>query len=167
MRAVLSLIVLVAAGACHAAQTYKWVDEKGVTNYGEKPPENVRAVPVDTDPQGPIGTGGEVEKKVETERRRTLQERPVQAVPVPQPSPYATAAPVRGMSFDTFVRLERGMTEGELLLRAGSPDHASLDTDAGILVKTYYYFPTISDPFTTVVTLYGGRIGDLQRIRKF
>ena len=71
------------------------------------------------------------------------------------------------MSFDTFVRLQRGMTEGEVLLRAGAPDHASLDGEGGYLVKTYYYFPTISDPFTTVVTLYGGRIANLQRIRKF
>lgn len=167
MRAVSGLIILFVAGACNAAQTYKWVDEKGVTNYGEKPPENVRAVPVDTEPRGVIESGGEVEKRVEAERRRRQEARPVEVIPVPTPPPYATATPVRGMSFDTFVRLERGMTEGELLLRAGPPDHASLDSDAGLLVKTYYYFPTVSDPFTTVVTLYGGRIGNLQRIRKF
>ena len=167
MRAVPTLIILFVAGACNAAQTYKWVDENGVTNYGEKPPENTRAVPVDTEPRGVIETGGEVEKQVEAERRRRLEAQPVQVAPVPPPPPYATAAPVRGMSFDTFVRLERGMTEGELLLRAGAPDHASLDSDAGLLVKTFYYFPTVSDPFTTVVTLYGGRIGSLQRIRKF
>ena len=167
MKAVLGVIIVIAAATCSAAQTYKWVDESGVTNYGEKPPRNTRAVSVDTEPRGVIETG-EAERPVGA-RRRVVQD--VQPAPmiqvVPPPPVLATAAPVRGMSFDTFVRLQRGMTEGEVLLRAGVPDHASLDGEGGYLVKTYYYFPTISDPFTTVVTLYGGRIANLQRIRKF
>ena len=167
MKAVLGVVVLFAAGACHAAQTYKWVDEKGVTNYGEKPPESSRAVPVDTEPQGVVGTGGEAQRPVEAGPREPVQMPPVQVIPVPVPSSYPRAAPVRGMTFDTFVRLERGMTEGELLVRAGAPDHQSLDSDLDYLAKTYYYFPTITDPFTTVVKLRGGRIAYLQRIRKF
>ena len=78
-----------------------------------------------------------------------------------------SAAPVRGMTFDTFVRLERGMTEGELLIRAGAPDHQSLDGYQDYVVKTFYYLPTLTDPFTTVVRLRGGRIANLQRIRRF
>jgi len=168
MKAVLGLIIVIAAGTCGAAQTYKWVDENGITNYGEKPPKNTRAVPVDTEPRGVIETGSDDRRPAETSRRPRQSEQLVPVVPVmPQPSSFAAAAPVRGMSFDTFVRLQRGMTEGEVLLRAGAPDHASLDGEGGYLVKTYYYFPTISDPFTTVVTLYGGRIANLQRIRKF
>ena len=168
MKRFLSLIFFFVAGACSAAQTYKWVDENGITNYGEKPPENFRALPVDTEPRGVIETGGAAERRVEASRRARVDVEPIPVVPVAPLSPlYPSAAPVRGMSFDTYIRLERGMTEGELLLRAGSPDHSSLDSDAGLLVKTYYYLPTISDPFTTVVTLFGGRIGNLQRIRKF
>ena len=34
------------------------------------------------------------------------------------------------------------------------------------IVKTYYYLPTLSDPFTTVITFRGGRVADIQRIRK-
>ena len=34
-------------------------------------------------------------------------------------------------------------------------------------MKTYYYFPTSANPYTTVVTLRGGRIYDLDRIKKF
>lgn len=167
MKAVLGVIVVFAASAGYAAQTYKWVDEKGVTNYGEKPPESSRAVPVDTEPQGVVGTGSEAGRRVEADRRERAEGRPVQVIPVPVPSSYARAAPVRGMSFDTFVRLERGMTEGELLIRAGAPDHQSLDSDQDFFVKIFYYFPTISDPFTTVVRLRGGRISNLQRIRRF
>jgi len=167
MKAVLGLIVVFAASAGYAAQTYKWVDEKGVTNYGEKPPESSRAVPVDTEPQGVVGTGREARREVEVDRRERTHAPPIQVVPVPVPSPYARAAPVRGMTFDTFVRLERGMTEGELLIRAGAPDHQSLDAAEDYLVKTFYYFPTLTDPFTTVVRLRGGRISNLQRIRRF
>jgi hypothetical protein len=167
MRAVLGFMFVIAASACHAAQTYKWVDEKGVTNYGEKPPEASRAVPVDTEPQGVVGTGGEAATRVEADRRAPVQVPPVQVVPVPVPSPYARAAPVRGMTFDTFVRLERGMTEGELLIRAGPPDHQSLDGYQDYVVKSFFYFPTLTDPFTTVVRLRGGRIANLERIRRF
>ncbi|MBI3529185.1 MAG: hypothetical protein HY067_14600 [Betaproteobacteria bacterium] len=33
------------------------------------------------------------------------------------------------------------------------------------IVKTFHYYPTASDPFTSVVTTTGGRITDLQRTR--
>ena len=77
-----------------------------------------------------------------------------------QPAPQ-----VRGMDFDTYIRLNRGMTEGELVLRAGPPDYAALENLAGI-VKSFYYYPTTSDPFLTVVTLRGGRIDHIERTRK-
>ena len=76
-----------------------------------------------------------------------------------------TAPPVRGMDFDTYIRLDRGMTEGELVMRAGPPDYAALENLAGI-VKSFYYYPTASDPFLTVVTLRGGRIDHIERTRK-
>ena len=136
-------------------------------NYGEKPPEGVRATPVNTETRGVIETGGEMERRLEVERRQRLEPRVVEVVPLPAPSPYARATPVRGMAFDVFIRLERGMTEGELLVRAGAPDHESFDGGWDAVVKSYYYFPTVTDPFTTVVTLHGGRIADLQRVKKF
>lgn len=77
-----------------------------------------------------------------------------------QPAPQ-----VRGMDFDTYIRLNRGMSEGELLLRAGPPDYAAVDNLAGI-VKSFYYYPTMSDPFMTVVTLRGGRVDHIERTKK-
>lgn len=167
MKAAVGLIILATAGVCAAAQTYKWVDDKGITNYGEKPPENVRAVPIDTEPPGVIETRGEVQLETKTERRKQPERRPVQVIPVPAPPTYARAAPVRGMAFDVFIRLERGMTEGELLVRAGPPDHETLESFWDYPAKTYYYYPTLSDPYTTVVRLHGGRISHLERIKKF
>jgi hypothetical protein len=147
-----------------SAQTYKWVDERGVTTYGSKPPAGRPAQLVDTQPRGPADLTPEQQKKVEADARRRVD---MQPPPLPPPPPVAVAEPVRGMPFDTYIRLERGMSEGELLLRAGKPDQVALDTAAYGLAKSYYYFPTSSDPFITVVTLRGGRIANLERTRKF
>jgi hypothetical protein len=45
MRALLQdliLLVLLAAAAPARAETYKWIDEKGVTNYSNHPPANLK-----------------------------------------------------------------------------------------------------------------------------
>jgi hypothetical protein len=159
------VLLSIAAGACLAGETYRWVDERGVTNYGEKPPANRRATPVDTQTGGVIETA-QPGSAPEAERRRAADE---QFRPPQQPLMAAvpSAAAVRGMDFDVYIRLQRGMTEGELLLRAGRPDHESLDGFGYGVVKTYYYFPTLSNPFTTVVSLRSGRIHELDRIKKF
>ena len=74
------------------------------------------------------------------------------------------AAP-RGMAFDVYIRLEHGMTEGELVLRAGKPDHHAVDNIREGL-KSYYYFPTSANPFLTTVMLRSGRIANIDRVRK-
>ena len=96
----------------------------------------------------------------------------------------AAKSAARGMSFDAYIRLRKGMTEGELLERAGPPDHQTTEGTVGtrdvvrnsdqtsvtsteLVMKTFYYFPTTADPFTTTVTMTGGRISELKRERKF
>jgi hypothetical protein len=71
----------------------------------------------------------------------------------------------RGMAFDVYIRLEHGMTEGELVLRAGRPDHQAVDNLREGL-KSYYYFPTTANPFLTTVSLRSGRIVNIVRERK-
>ena len=74
------------------------------------------------------------------------------------------AAP-RGMAFEVYIRLEHGMTEGELILRAGKPDHQTVDNRRESL-KSYFYYPTSANPFLTTVTLRSGRIENIERVRK-
>ena len=83
------------------------------------------------------------------------------AVAAGQPSPAA-----RGMDFATYIRLERGMSEGELFLRAGQADQVAVENLQGDLAKAYYYFPTNANPFLTVVTVRGGRIVNIERTKK-
>ena len=165
MRSLIGLLIAMAAGACFAAETYKWVDEKGVVNYGEKPPEERRSRPVDTNPSGTIETRGLYDQRSDAGQRRQIEEqqRP-QIIAVPVPAPVLPS--VRGMDFDTFIRLQRGMTEGELLVRAGRPDYETVD-NLYDYDRTLYYFPTVANPFTTVVKLRSGRIATLDRVKKF
>jgi hypothetical protein len=37
----------------------------------------------------------------------------------------------------------------------------------GLYMKTWTYMPTSGDPFTTTITLVGGRVSELERVRKF
>ncbi len=149
------LIALLGCGPA-GAQTYRWVDERGVTNYGTKPPPGRPAQPVDTQSRNTIDTG-------ETARREADEKRYAVALPAVPPPPPGVR--VRGLPFDTYIRLNRGMSEGELLTRTGHPDYVSIDGRPDI-TKSLYYYPTGSDPFTTVVTVRGGRIDSIERTKK-
>jgi hypothetical protein len=72
----------------------------------------------------------------------------------------------RGMDFSVYIRLQIGMSEGELLLRAGKPDSAAVENLSGVAIKTYYYYPTLADPWITTITLRGGKIISLDRVKK-
>lgn len=156
MRPYIPVLIAVLASAPVAAQSWKWVDERGVTNYGSKPPPGRPAQRVDTQSRNTIDTGG-LPQRGEAEDKRQVGV---------QPLPSAAAiAPARGMDFDTYIRLQRGMSEGELLNRAGSPDYVAFGY-LGDIVKSFYYYPTVSDPFTTVIALRGGRIDHIERTKK-
>jgi hypothetical protein len=157
-------VVLLSLTSFAAAQTYKWTDERGVTTYGTKPPAGRSAQLVDTQPRGPVELTPEQQRQMEADARRRAAVQPPPAPPAPQ---RVVAPPVRGMPFDTYIRLERGMSEGELLQRAGEPDQVALDDGPGYVVKSYYYLPTAVDPFVTIVSVYRGRISNLERTRKF
>lgn len=152
---------LLFASAASMAQTYRWVDEQGVVNYGEKPPAGRPARLVDTQPGGTIESTDLRQKMLESDRQQRADAR-LAAMQPPAPA----AAPVRGMDFETYIRLQRGMPEGELLLRAGRPDHEAVENFRHDVVKSYTYFPTVASPYITVVTVRGGRIAAVERIRK-
>lgn len=148
------IFLLFAVGAAHGAQTYRWVDEHGITNYGEKPPPGRPAQPVSVQPAGTVEFHAPpVPSAVPAQTPREF------VVPVP-----AAPAP-RGMAFETYIRLAVGMTEGEVLLRAGLPDRETIE-DTRRVVKSMYYYPTSANPFLTVVTIRDGRVANLERNRK-
>jgi len=81
------------------------------------------------------------------------------------PASQAAEEPPRGMAFEVYIRLEHGMTEGELLLRAGKPDHRSNDNHWEGL-RSLYYYPTSANPHLTTITLRSGRIVNIERVRR-
>jgi len=188
-RRLLLLALLFFCGAAQA-QIYRWVDQNGRVQYSNvKPPKEIPAKVVDADAKAGLPTPDSTEcytircqgeRMDERQRKRNADEAKGAA--------ERAAAPKqpRGLDFRNYVRIQRGMSEGELLGIAGEPDFMSdqgLAIDAPTTVQvdrntrvsassaqrmvTWTYLPTPGDPFTTTITLIGGRVSDLDRQRKF
>jgi hypothetical protein len=56
------------------------------------------------------------------------------------------------------------MSEGELLTVAGAPDFTASDVFAD---RRYTYLPTPANPFITTISVIGGRVNAIERVRKF
>jgi len=185
------IICLFCAATYADAQIYRWVDAKGTIHYSNtSPPQGVKAtvvdIPANEGPPSPetrecytIRCQGE--RMEERQRRRDELEARLAAE-------RAAAAPkqARGLDFRRYVSIQRGMSEGELIGVAGEPDFVSgegialaapttvqagrnlrVPARAGLSLKTWTYLPTPADPFTTTITLVGGRVSELERVRKF
>jgi len=194
MRA-LFLIALLAAAAPAAAQIYRWTDASGRVHFSNAtPPPGVKAVVVDAGAkESALAPAEEAQGKdcytlrCQGERMEERQRRREAAEAKEFAERAANAPrPPRGLEFRKYVSIQRGMTEGELLSIAGAPDFVSdqgvaydapafVQTDryvvsgarVGMTLKTWTYLPTSADPFTTTITLVGGRVSDLERVRKF
>jgi hypothetical protein len=79
----------------------------------------------------------------------------------------------RGMDFRTYLSIQQGMTEGQVLGIAGAPD---LQADQGVAfsgprsgqrtalsLRTYTYLPTAADPYATTLTFVGGQLTEVRR----
>ncbi len=165
--AVIGAVLLSAAPAW--AEVYRWVDEKGTVNYSsETPPSGAKAVKVDIDAQpGPPSADSTecntVRCQGERLEARLARREQIEARLAAERS-AAAPKPVRGLDFRKYLSIRRGISEGELLGVAGEPD--MLVWDAHFL-KTYTYFPTPADPFTTTITVVRGRVSEIERERKF
>ena len=179
MNSVLVLLLLLAATAAHA-QVYRWVDAKGTVHYSDAPPPagvKAQKLPIEAKPGLPSADSVECytvrcqgERMEERLRRRDEAEAKAYAERL-----AAAPKPVRGMDFRTYTRIQRDMSEGELLTIAGEPDFVSYQGTTfvdrrghgGFELRTWTYMPTSGDPFTTTVTLVGGRVGGVERVRRF
>lgn len=154
------------------ADVYKWKDEQGVVHYSQTPPPGKPATALGIATEAPRGArpSDAVEcQTVQCQYERLRKDRAVsdaagraernaaaqRAQSRPQP---------RGMSFEVYSQIARGMTEAEVMQRAGAPDHES--HDGWRSAKTWTYSPTESDPFTTSVILREGRVFEVERRRK-
>jgi hypothetical protein len=172
------------AGFAAAEQVYKWVDSKGVTHYGGKPPSGRKFQVVDATPTGYVHAigGKKPSASLQDEGQQLATQQAVQRAASPPTrgtggtldvavsgiTNQPLASPRRGMSLETFRKLSVDTPEGEVLVRAGPPDYESNQfLSSGYLGKTWYYLPTPSDPFTTVIEIQGGTVFSLDRVRQF
>src|SRR6476646_7574817 len=168
VRALTYAILLLALPAV-AADVYRWVDEKGTVHYSnEAPPKGVKATKVDVEaePRAPVNEGPEcytVRCQGERLEERLARREQIEAREAAERA-AVTPRPPKGLDFRKYVAIHRGMSEGEFITIAGEPDLLLWDSGP---VKTYTYFPTPGDPFTTTVVLRHGRVSDIERVRKF
>lgn len=188
------LVALIAL-ACTAlpafAQIYRWTDAQGRTHFSNvAPPQGVKAIVVDPNAKE-VAPGPESaechtircqgERMEERQRRRDEADARAAA----ERSAAAAKQP-RGLDFRRYVSVQRGMSEGELLSVAGEPDfmsdegialaaptivqrgrHHRVPARTGMSLRTWTYLPTAADPFTTTIMLVGGRVSEIERVRKF
>ena len=168
MNRILLLALLVCATPA-SAQVYRWVDEKGTVHYSNAtPPAGVKATVIDRDakagPPSPESLechtvrcqGERMEQRLA--RREVLETRlAAERAAVTPPRP-------RGLDFRSYISLYRGMSEGEMLVVAGTPDLVISDVFAD---RRYTYLPTSLDPFVTTVSVVAGRVNGIERVRKF
>ena len=188
---ILVLPVLLAVSVPGQAQIYRWVDAGGRVNFSNTtPPKDVQAVVVDPNAREapPAPESSECytircqgERMEERERRREAELAKALAART-----AAAPRPVRGLEFRKYISIQRGMSEGELLGIAGEPDlqadqgfaiaapetvyisrRLAVPARAGLKMQTYTYLPIPGDPFTTTITLVGGRVSEIERVRKF
>jgi len=166
MRVAAFLLVLMSVPSY--ADVYRWVDENGTVNYSNSVPhENAKASTVGVaDARGGFVSSDPLPCSARCEGVRLAPQlaRREEA----NAADYAqrlelTPPPARGLDFRKFVSLREGMSEGELLAVAGSPDLERRERSYDI----YTYLPTAADPFITTITLLRGRVQDLDRVRKF
>lgn len=191
MRKCLFLLMLLTIAGSAGAQVHRWVDGRGVVHYSNgTPPPGVKSTLVDISAKEGVPSAEtsechtvrcQGERMEERLRRRDELELKRRASAPPEPPP------VRGLDFRRYVSIQRGMSEGELLTVAGQPDFVAdqgiaiaapaepvatgrnvrSSARAGLSLKTWTYLPTSADPFTTTITLVGGRVTDTERVRKF
>jgi hypothetical protein len=185
------LLLLFITSALAQAQVYRWVDEKGTVHYSNAlPPAGIKAVTVDIEakPGAPSAESAEcytVRCQGERLEQRLARREEMEARFAAERAKI-TPKPPRGLEFSRYISIQRGMSAGEVLGIAGDPD---LLVDEGLAIsapatvqtrraargaartalamKTYTYLPTPADPFTTIITLVGGRVSEIERIRKF
>ena len=182
---------LFATSASATAQIYRWTDAEGRTNFSNTPPpQGVKSTVVDANAkEGPPSVEStechtircQGERMEERERKRAEAQAKADAE-----RSAAEAKRPRGMDFRTYLSITRGMSEGEVLGIAGEPD---LKADMGVAIaapstvqvnrnfksaareglvmKTYTYMPAPGEPYTTTITLVGGRVSEIERVRKF
>ena len=174
-----------------SAQIYRWVDANGRVNFSNSAPPpgvkvtvvdpNAKEAPPSADSQECYTLRCQGERMEERQRKRQSEDARIAAE-------RFAAAPrhSKGLEFRKYISIQRGMSEGELLGIAGEPDlkadqgiaisapttvqinrNFSTAARAGLVMKTYTYLPTPGDPFTTTITLVGGRVSEIERVRKF
>lgn len=144
-------------------EAFRSVDEYGTVTFSQTPPAGRPSKLVELKPLAGTVEGTRVPAAPPAAK-------PAARVP-PEPARRDAEPPrgprePRGMSLETFALIRRGMTEGEVLIRAGPPDHETFEHVHGLIQKSWFYFPTPGNPWNTIIRLRGGIVIETERVRR-
>jgi hypothetical protein len=162
------LLVLLLLPLLAHSQVYRWTDAKGTVHYSNSPPpQGVKATKLDIEAQPGPGAAQSAECYTVRCQGERMEERLIRRdaadARLKAERIAASPPPARGLEFRKYIWIRQGMSEGELLSVAGVPDFHT----PGFDYRTYTYMPTSSDPFVTTVTVVGGRVNEIERVRRF
>jgi hypothetical protein len=179
MAGLTALLALALAGAATAAQpavtplplplgaqgeVFRSIDEQGTVTFSQTPPAGRAWKLVELKPLA--GTVDTAPRPPSVQPAAAAADAPKKAAPERSPAPRGGERAPRGMSLETFNLLRRGMSEGEVIVRAGPPDHERIETLVGVIHKTWYYMPTAANPWMTIIRLRGGIVIETERVRR-
>lgn len=176
-RAGLSIVVFLALTAGTQATVYKWVDEKGVTHYTDKPPPSrpskaIEPAPTPSVPSAPASGKSLEEQEREFQKRRTEREKakaakPPAAAKATKPPDAAPSAPTQ-LTSSKYLRTTRTwvnyeMRHGVLSGTIGLAVEAKEENPAAVWMEVKFEIPPSGtrarglrdnpDPPLTVVVL--------------
>jgi hypothetical protein len=104
-------LILLAAAAPAYAQVYKWVDERGVTHYGERPPQGSKAseVPDRLASPAPGGAGTEGNSPPRDQNPEQGQARPKDQEPRQSPKPAESRQDVEAAKREQVCNQQRAL----------------------------------------------------------
>ena len=184
-------LVLFLLSSASYGQIYRWVDANGRVNFSNTaPPRGVNATVVDPHAkEAPPSADSKECHTIRCQGERMEERQNKREAEIAKAAAARTAAEpkrAKGLEFRKYISIQRGMNEGELLGIAGEPDlkadqgvaiaapttvqasgNLVVAARTGLVMKTYTYMPTPADPFTTTITLVGGRVSEIERARRF
>jgi hypothetical protein len=152
--------LVLGGGTVLAADLYRCPGRDGTPVYSDrscgKDAEVVGSVPDQPSVTVQPHTGNDVNVNVEVNNNVQLS----------TPPPAAPVRESRGLPFELYRRLDRGMSEGEILAIAGAPERETVDavnTRDGIQTKSYYYVSEGRNASITRIQFTNGTVTRIDR----
>jgi hypothetical protein len=156
------LLMFAVTPAALAGNLYRCPSKSGPPVYSDQECPGGQVVGKVPDRQPPAAEPAGNELNINVEVNNNIQ---APASPAPPPAVDYSTGP-RGMPFEVFRRLDRGMSEGEVFAIAGPPERETVDSSnfyTGTQRKSYYYVNVGRNASVTRIHFTNGTVTRIER----